>query len=385
MGFFLLFVAFPKLFLPFIPTLPFSFGSSIIWISFHFDKSLGEIKLIADPTAPALPVLPIRCIKSSANCGKSKLITFSIWGTSNPRAAISVATKILNFWLRKSFITLSRLFCLKFPLSDWDLNPSLERFFAILSVPCFVFTKIKIEPFLLFISSINLEYFTSCLISKTSWSTLVATVLVAPIETLSGLVKYFKDSFSISFGIVAENNNVCLSLGTNLRILSIWTPKPISSIRSVSSKTRNLASLNFNDFRSKWSLILPGVPTIILGLFFNCLSWRVICSPPIKQAVLMWFKSESKLVITSITCLASSLVGVRTNAIDLSAFSNDSINGILNAAVFPVPVCAEPRISFPCIPIGIDCAWIGVGLSKLIFFKAFLIPSDKLRLSKLFI
>ena len=82
-------------------------------------------------------------------------MTFSMCGTSKPRAAISVATKILNFSLRKSFMTLSRLFCLRFPFNDCDLNPSLERFLAILSVPCFVFTKIKIDPFRILTSSIN--------------------------------------------------------------------------------------------------------------------------------------------------------------------------------------------------------------------------------------
>ena len=38
------------------------------------------------------------------------------------------------------------------------------------------------------------------------------------------------------------------------------------------------------------------------------------------------------------TCLANSRVGVSTNAVDLSEVNKDSINGILKAAVLPVPV-----------------------------------------------
>ena len=42
-----------------------------------------------------------------------------------------------------------------------------------------------------------------------------------------------------------------------------------------------------------------------------------------------------------------------TNAIEVSEVNIDSINGILKAAVLPVPVCAEPSISFPAIARGI--------------------------------
>ena len=38
--------------------------------------------------------------------------------------------------------------------------------------------------------------------------------------------------------------------------------------------------------------------------------------------------------------------------------------GNTNAAVFPVPVCAKPKISLPCKAIGIDCFWISVGSVK---------------------
>ena len=70
---------------------------------------------------------------------------------------------------------------------------------------------------------------------------------------------------------------------------------------------------------------------------------------------------------------------------EVSEVNIDSINGILKAAVLPVPVCAEPSISLPAIARGIAWAWIGVGSLKSIFFKALLSPCDRLKPSKLFI
>jgi hypothetical protein len=37
------------------------------------------------------------------------------------------------------------------------------------------------------------------------------------------------------------------------------------------------------------------------------------------------------------------------------------INGSENAAVLPVPVCAQPSTSRPVKTSGIACAWMGVG------------------------
>ena len=36
--------------------------------------------------------------------------------------------------------------------------------------------------------------------------------------------------------------------------------------------------------------------------------------------------------------------------------------GKVNAAVFPVPVCAQPNKSAPLRTIGMACAWMGVGI-----------------------
>ena len=47
------------------------------------------------------------------------------------------------------------------------------------------------------------------------------------------------------------------------------------------------------------------------------------------------------------------------------------INGILNANVFPVPVCAVPKISLPSNAAGIAIPCIGVGLVKFILCNEF--------------
>jgi len=52
-----------------------------------------------------------------------------------------------------------------------------------------------------------------------------------------------------------------------------------------------------------------------------------------------------KLFISSATCKANSLVGVKTIACICSKFSKFSIIGKEKAAVLPVPVCACPIMS----------------------------------------
>ena len=66
------------------------------------------------------------------------------------------------------------------------------------------------------------------------------------------------------------------------------------------------------------------------------------------------------------TWVASSLVGVIINAVSFFVLSRKFTRGIPNAAVFPVPVCAVPKISFPLSATGIASACIGVGVLKLI-------------------
>ena len=213
-------------------------------------------------------------------------MTCSIWSTSKPLDAISVATSTLNFLLLKLLITLSRLFWFKLPFSASALNPSFVRFFAILCVPCFVLAKINTEPSLWLNCFNNSTYFLLWSMFNMSWEMFVNKTSSDSIAILSGLWRYFFDNCIIFAGKVAEKSKVCLSEGMYCNVWSIWTPKPISSILSVSSNTKYPQSIKSKVSLSRWSLILPGVPTIIRGPFlswFNCLP---IASPPIKHAVL---------------------------------------------------------------------------------------------------
>lgn len=56
--------------------------------------------------------------------------------------------------------------------------------------------------------------------------------------------------------------------------------------------------------------------------------------------------------------------------------------GIINAAVLPDPVTADPRTSKPCSAIGMALRWMGVGLVKFIAWIARKSGRDKLRFKK---
>ena len=79
--------------------------------------------------------------------------------------------------------------------------------------------------------------------------------------------------------IVAEKSIVCLSVGHLDMIFSTSRWKPMSNIRSTSSRTRNFMLLRFRVDLSRWSSSLPGVPTTTsaLRIFFI---WSPIPTPP---------------------------------------------------------------------------------------------------------
>ena len=208
-------------------------------------------------------------------------------------------------------------------------------------------------------------YLSPSLTRTTSCLIFAIGVDVEPTEILVGLFKYFSASLKILPGKVAENSKVWCFFGTVSNTWLIWGVNPISNILSDSSKTKKVVLLSFNVWRLRWSLILPGVPTINLGFLLICLSCFCIESPPINKAVLM-LPLPIKFVIVCITWVASSLVGVIIRAVSFLVFKRKFISGIPNAAVFPVPVWAVPRMSFPSSATGIASAWIGVGVLKLI-------------------
>ena len=290
---------------------------------------------------------------------------------SSPLAATSVAINILLRPFLNEAITRSLLLWRRSPWMASAEWPSSFNRFTILSALLLVLTKTRIDPFLDKNWSINSSY----LFSLNTWSVdcLIFAIGtdVDPVEILSGFVKYLSEILKMFCGKVAENNNVWWSLGTNFNIISICGVKPMSNILSVSSNTKYLVAERFRLFLFKWSLILPGVPTIILDLLLNCLSCFCIASPPISNAVLILILSLIILLMAAITWDASSLVGHITKAKAFLSNINLLISGILKAKVFPVPVCAVPKISLPSKATGMAILWIGVGFVKFIFRNEF--------------
>ncbi|OUE08531.1 hypothetical protein CMsap09_06260 [Clavibacter michiganensis] len=77
----------------------------------------------------------------------------------------------------------------------------------------------------------------------------------------SGSCRYLPEMRRICAGIVAENSAICFDLGVSARIVSTSSAKPIFSISSASSSTRNFSCDRSRVPLSRWSMMRPGVPT----------------------------------------------------------------------------------------------------------------------------
>ena len=88
-------------------------------------------------------------------------------------------------------------------------------------------------------------------------------------------------------------------------------------------------------------------------------------APPINTTDRIFdFKLKSIRICAS-TCMANSRVGVTISPRTSALFMTFVSKGIEKAAVLPVPVCAEPRISLPLNAIGIALCWMAVGVLNL--------------------
>src|SRR5277367_3797964 len=86
--------------------------------------------------------------------------------------------------------------------------------------------------------------------------------------------------------------------------------------------------------------------------------------------------------------MASSRVGLRIRTFILlvrGTAARDSITGIENASVLPVPVCAVATTSRPSISGGIACAWTGVGVTNSFLARLFRNAEQRLSSEKSFI
>ena len=145
--------------------------------------------------------------------------------------------------------------------------------------------------------------------------------------------------------------------------------KPWASISSTSSSTRNLTPPKSVLPFSIWSSSRPGVPISTWALPASLFFWVSKSRPPMTASVEISSPS-STCFITSLTCWASSRVGVMTNA--CTYFLAGSIfwaRGIRKASVLPVPVWARASTSRPFSRAGIACCCTGMGVLIPIFCK----------------
>src|SRR5579872_2417049 len=93
-------------------------------------------------------------------------------------------------------------------------------------------------------------------------------------------------SSAISLGIVAEKNSVCRLTGNLATIFLMSLMKPISSMRSTSSSTRNSTWPSLSPLLCTRSSRRPGVATMISTPGITERTWRPIGTPPMASVEL---------------------------------------------------------------------------------------------------
>ena len=143
----------------------------------------------------------------------------------------------------------------------------------------------------------------------------------------------------------------------------------MSSIRSASSRTNWVICLRSMKPCSMRSRSLPGVATRICTPARRASVWA-FCDTPPKITVCLMPACLPYAVKLSPIWIASSRVGVSMSALmprgprpDARSSCSNCIMGMANAAVFPVPVWAQPRRSFFSSMMGMARSWIGVGVT----------------------
>ena len=163
---------------------------------------------------------------------------------------------------------------------------------------------------------------------------------------------YLWRSVLISGGIVAEKRSVCRSSGVLSRIFDTSSMKPMSSMRSASSRTTTSHQTRDMVRSPRKSRTRPGVPTTICEPLRSLRTCPLACTPPTTSATPRFFPAPI-CSRTPATCWASSLVGVRTRACTATRFVSIRLTiGAPNPIVFPVPVSAFPTTSFPSMMAG---------------------------------
>ena len=179
---------------------------------------------------------------------------------SSPRAAMSVATKQRMFPALKSDRACCRAVWLLLPWMAAADTPAFSRSRATLLAPCLV--RVNTRAFftpscpirwasrrvLLFLST----KYTLCSMASTGEE-------MGSTATRAGSWSREFTRSPISGGMVAEKNRVCFCRGSHFKIFFTSWIKPMSSIRSASSRTKTSRSSRLTKPWSWRSISRPGV------------------------------------------------------------------------------------------------------------------------------
>ncbi len=212
-------------------------------------SSRGSRMVMAAPSRPARPVRPTRCTYTSAEEGKSKLITCDTLGISNPRAATSVATSSWVCPVRKACMTRSRWGWLRPP---WMASARWPRPFS-MTVTSSTSTRVRQNTRADFGAAMSRTRAKAA--PRWGLSTIYAVCCTrgaAPAFTGSlamlistGCVRCRCAIALMRGGIVAEKSAVCFVAGVCSRMASRSSAKPMSSISSASSRTTTRTCASF--------------------------------------------------------------------------------------------------------------------------------------------
>ena len=200
---------------------------------------------------------------------------------SSPRAAMSVATRTRT----SPALNLRRLSC----RAVWDLLPWMAaaatpfrlRSRATLSAPCLVRVKTRALPTCSWsrMARRRLVLFPRST-RQTSWRMTSTGVDTGAAAARTGSWRRVSTRSMISGGRVAEKNMVCFFWGRSLITRRTSWMKPMSSIRSASSRTK----ISTPDRSSRpWpdrSSSRPGVAVRMSTPRFSCSTWGVWPTPP---------------------------------------------------------------------------------------------------------
>jgi hypothetical protein len=179
----------------------------------------------------------------------------------------------------------------------------------------------------------------------------------------------------IAMGMVAEKSSVWRREGRRSITLRMSRMNPMSSMRSASSSTSTSMACKSTTAWSIRSSRRPGVATSTSTPARSLRIWGPWLTPP-KTTACRSARLRPYAPKLSKICVANSRVGQSTKARGVRPFAllrtprapwgagpaSRWRIGRAKAPVFPVPVWAQPRTSFPASATGMASLWIGVGV-----------------------